>query len=152
MVIHCFCGYFSIYRWNPRNLINLQYFLRFNLYILWNPWNPYYFICHFLFSSLWSVYKSVLTSGVRERIIIFVFAYVRNKLRYPYLLVFVFIYIVHLLIHSWHSLILWLFDLVCLDFNLNITFKSSVYCKSLSNFHQYFWGFHPWILLNPRIC
>ena len=61
----------------------------------------------------------------------------------------------YLLIHSFmlHCPLIriWFFDLVCLDFNPNITFKSSVYCKS-SDFLQYFWGFHPWILLNPRIC
>ena len=121
-------------------LINLQYFLRFNLYILWNLWNPYYLS----FSGILSLVCVQVGSDFRSQREGSVFVYLFSWNNWYYLPIHSF------MLHC-PLIQIWFFDLVCLDFNPNITFKSSVYCKS-SDFLQYFWGFHPWILLNLWIC
>ena len=135
--IHCFVDILLCIGEILEILINLQYFLGFSLYILWNPWNPY--ISIFVFLSLVCVQVDSNFRSQREGSL-FHICFRNNWYSFAYSFML------------YCPLIrIWFFDLVCLDFNPNITFKSSVYCKS-SDFPQYFWGFHPWILLNPWIC
>ena len=129
-------------------LINLQYFLRFSLYILWNPWNPYYL---FWFPLLISAYKSGGAGFRRERegslfgIYLFVWLETINYL----FVTFIYIYIVHL-IRNWNSVLRfvslgWISD-------LNIYIINPQYICINPWISWIFWGFHPCILWNLRIC
>ena len=96
-------------------------------YILWNLWNPYY--CHFLVSSLWSVYKSD-RSGFRSQRegSLSVFVFLKQLVLFASS-----IYIVHLF--NW-----WLFEfaygMYVLNFNHKLVLGDS-HCQYIIN-PQYF--------------
>ena len=64
-------------------LINLQYFLRFSLYILWNPWNPYYLSLSGILSSDLCIQVSgcwLQEKRGRDHCFVFVYLFSWNKL------------------------------------------------------------------------
>ena len=74
-------------------LINLQYFLGFSLYILWNP----YYLSFSGFLSLVCVQvSSMLASGVRERDHCFVFVFLKQLVLIAYSFITLYIYLVFL--------------------------------------------------------
>ena len=138
-----FCGYLSIYQWNPCK--SLDFFNIFSDFTsVYCEIHEILIICILFSSPLISVYKSV-GAGFRRReggihILCICFLKQFNSSAY----------FIHL-----HCSLIWSSRFSLSDLSFGFTFINPQYLVkswAILRFIQYFGGFHPCILWNLRIC